>query len=675
MINRLLLLIKKYINFQSFKATEASSRFNLAVYTCLANSNGKILRTIFLRKILNYFSFNVVFVLILISYILSLVIIVVTCCSTQSLIDSHRPLKYIMTFLLILMNWLEANSLLAGVPILLLILPFFITIYAISLLQTLHKLYCAKDVEIAAQAQILLRIGAKAFAAIPIPTTLSDAKDEKAILLSMLLSNSGWVLTRLIVFLTSVGLFLYFLSLTILMPLRSALFNVLIYIHKAQADSTIVLTKYLYSGKASNLFYSLFYFDGINLTFCTLTTFFFTVAILMSWRAPEYKKSLFFVLLLVSEILTLIFFLSNNLLLFFIAFELVLIPLSLLISNWGTGEGRVHAVFLFFFYTVLASLPFLLAIVLIFHRTGSIGISSIAICAQQLTAAEQTFVVVSFFLAFAVKIPVFPLHTWLTEAHVEASTPVSVVLASVMLKTGLYAFIKLFLPLHFIYAKYLFIFNFIILLSILYASFAALVQVDIKKIVAYTSISHMNFALFGLLIGEKNTILATLMIAIGHAIISSSLFFLIGCLYDRFHVKNINYYGGIAQVMPVFSTFFFIFLVANSGFPLSISFFGEFTILFYTVKHYGAIGAFVLAVAVFLNLVINMKLFVSICFNVINTNYISKLYWDLTLFELIVLILLTSLLIYSFFFMVPLVTSTALDAICYSVKINSPNFF
>jgi len=404
---------------------------------------------------------------------------------------------------------------------------------------------------------------------------------------------------------------------------RAALFTTIL---GGQIDSTVLFAKYFYCDSASNLFYSIFYIDGINLIFCTLTTFFFTVAILMSWRTPDYKKALFFALLLVSEILTLLFFLSNNLLLFFISFELVLIPLSLLISNWGTGGGRVHAVFLFFFYTVLASLPFLLAIVLIFHKTGSIDISDVAVCVQQLTAAEQTFVVISFFLAFAVKIPVFPLHTWLTEAHVEASTPVSVVLASVMLKTGLYAFIKLFLPLYFIYAEYLFIFNFIILFSILYASFAALVQVDIKKIIAYTSISHMNFALFGLLIGEKNTTLAALMIAVGHAITSSALFFLIGCLYDRFHVKNISYYGGIAQIMPVFSTFFFIFMVANSGFPISISFFGEFTILFYATKHYGVLGAFMLAVAIFLSLIVNMKLFVSICFNVVNVNYISKLY-------------------------------------------------
>lgn len=394
-----------------------------------------------------------------------------------------------------------------------------------------------------------------------------------------------------------------------------------------------------------------FYLDGINVIFCALTAFFFSITILATWNMNYHNAKVFYGLLFATEVLTLIFFLSSNLFVIFMAFELVLIPLVLLITNWSTSEGRIYASYLFFLFTSLSSLPFLASIIFIYFKIGSVSIIDLHYNLLNFNNIEKMLITTSFFIAFAVKIPVFPFHTWLTEAHVEAAKPVSIILASVMLKTGIYAFIKFFIPLFFVWNNFLYFFNYLVIFSILYSAMAALVQTDVKKIIAYSSISHMNFALLGILMCTKNTILASIFIAVGHAIISAGLFFLIGIFYKRFHVKDIHYIGGIGQIMPVFSLFFAIFIIANSGFPASLSFWGEILIFFNVYNFYGVVGTTVIGFSLLINAIVNFKLLINICFNTVNSNFISKWYYDLTYLEIIICIVLVTVLCISFFFM------------------------
>jgi proton-translocating NADH-quinone oxidoreductase chain M len=250
----------------------------------------------------------------------------------------------------------------------------------------------------------------------------------------------------------------------------------------------------------------------------------------------------------------------------------------LIIGIWGSRDRKIWAAYMLFFYTLCGSLLLLLGILYINYITGTFSIEYLL--SYTFSETEQYYLFLAFFLSFASKIPIFPLHIWLPEAHVEAPTVGSVLLAGILLKLGVYGFIRFSLPL-FPLASLFFtpLIYSICTIGVLYTSLAAIRQIDLKRIIAYSSVAHMNLIVIGIFsfnfVGLEGAILQS----ISHGYVSSALFFLVGMIYARYHTRSIYYYGGIAQIMPIFSTFFLIFTMANIALPGTSSFVGEFLIL------------------------------------------------------------------------------------------------
>lgn len=283
-------------------------------------------------------------------------------------------------------------------------------------------------------------------------------------------------------------------------------------------------------------------------------------------------------LLLLVELLLLVIFSTLDLMLFYVFFEAILIPMFILIGLFGSRERKIRAVFLFFFYTLCSSLLFLLGILYLYNRTGSLNLEFLHI--WRFTQPEELVLWFTFFLSFASKIPMFPFHIWLPEAHVEAPTTGSVLLAGVLLKLGVYGFIRLSLTL-FPYAS-VYYSPFVYALSIIgivYASMCALRQTDLKRIIAYASIAHMNLVVLGIFSFNNLGLEGAILQSISHGFVAGGLFFLIGILYSRYHSRILNYYGGTVHVMPFFALFFLIFTLANIALPGTSGFTGEFLLL------------------------------------------------------------------------------------------------
>lgn len=316
--------------------------------------------------------------------------------------------------------------------------------------------------------------------------------------------------------------------------------------------------------------------DGISLSFILLTTFLTLLCMLFMWEDNMIKE--YGIILLIIELCLIIIFSVLDILLFYIFFEAILIPMFLLIGFFGSRERKIRAAYLLFFYTIIGSLFFLVGILYIYYVTGTFNIEYINL--WSFTKNEQYFLWIAFFLSFAFKIPMFPFHAWLPEAHVEAPTVGSVLLAGVLLKLGVYGFIRFSLvlfPEACLYFEPLIIL--LSLLGIIYTSLTAIRQTDFKRIIAYSSIAHMNLIMLGLFsfnyIGLEGSILQSL----SHGFVSGALFFLIGIIYIRYHTRLIYYYGGIAHKMPYYVSFFFLFTLANIALPGTSSFVGEFLIL------------------------------------------------------------------------------------------------
>jgi NADH-quinone oxidoreductase subunit M len=263
-------------------------------------------------------------------------------------------------------------------------------------------------------------------------------------------------------------------------------------------------------------------------------------------------------------------------------FEATLIPMYLIIGIWG-GPNRVYAAFKFFLYTLLGSLLTLVAIIFLYLKSGSFSILDWH--ALPLSMNEQIAIFIAFLLAFAVKVPMWPVHTWLPDAHVEAPTGGSVVLAAIMLKLGAYGFLRLSLPIVPDASHHLA--NFMITLSLIgvvYIGLVAMVQTDMKKLVAYSSIAHMGFVTLGFFIFNQMGVQGGLVQMISHGFISGAMFLCIGVLYDRMHSRRIADYGGVVNTMPKFAAFFMLFAMANSGLPATSGFVGEFMVILGAVK-------------------------------------------------------------------------------------------
>lgn len=316
--------------------------------------------------------------------------------------------------------------------------------------------------------------------------------------------------------------------------------------------------------------------DGLSIFFFLLTTLLTFLCILFISNENHLKYLLINLFLI--EFFLLIVFSTLDLFLFYIFFEAVLIPMYLLIGIWGSRERKFWAAFLLFFYTLCSSILFLLGILYLYNKYGTFNLEYLLSCS--LTFEEQYWLWLTFFLSFASKIPLFPLHIWLPEAHVEAPTIGSVLLAGILLKLGVYGFIRLSIPLCPLASEYFAPLIYVLGgLGVIYSSFAALRQTDLKRIIAYSSVAHMNLIALSLFCFNMTSLEGAVFQSINHGFVSSALFFLIGMLYRRYHTRLLFYYGGLVQIMPLYAFFFLFFTLSNIAFPGTSSFVGEFLIL------------------------------------------------------------------------------------------------
>ncbi len=323
--------------------------------------------------------------------------------------------------------------------------------------------------------------------------------------------------------------------------------------------------------------------DGLSMWFVPLTAFITVIVVVSAWevitdRVNQYMGSF----LILSGLMVGVFCALDGLL-FYVFFEATLIPMYLIIGVWG-GPRRVHAAFKFFLYTLAGSLLMLVALIFLYYKSGG-SFDILAWHKLPLTMTQQSYLFFAFFLAFAVKVPMWPVHTWLPDAHVEAPTGGSVVLAAIMLKLGCYGFLRFSLPIapdashHWA--------NFMIALSLIavvYIGLVALVQQDMKKLVAYSSIAHMGFVTFGFFIFNELGMSGGIVQMVSHGFVSAAMFLCIGVLYDRVHSREIAAYGGVANTMPKFAAFGVLFAMANCGLPGTAGFVGEWMVILGAVK-------------------------------------------------------------------------------------------
>ncbi len=318
--------------------------------------------------------------------------------------------------------------------------------------------------------------------------------------------------------------------------------------------------------------------DGISLFFILLTTLLIFLCILISWTSVSTNIKEFLIAFLVMEFFLIGVFSILDLLLFYIFFESVLIPMYLIVGVWGSRERKIRAAYFFFLYTLLGSVLMLLSILYIYYQVGTTNYE--VLLTFIFSKTEQNFLWLSFFGSFATKVPMVPVHLWLPEALVEAPTAGSVILAGVLLKLGTYGFIRFSFPLfpeaslYFTPIVYLFA-----IVGIVYTSFTSIRQTDFKRIIAYTSVAHMNLVMVGLFsfntIGLEGAILQSL----SHGFVASALFLIIGVVYERHHTRMVKYYGGLVHTMPLYTSVFLFFTMSNIGLPGTGSFVGEFLIL------------------------------------------------------------------------------------------------
>lgn len=362
--------------------------------------------------------------------------------------------------------------------------------------------------------------------------------------------------------------------------------------------------------------------DGISLFFILLTTLLIPLCLLASWDAIELDLKQFLIAFLFLDSLLIASFCALDLFFFYVLFESTLVPMFLIIGIWGSRDRKILATYYFFMYTLFGSVIMLIALVYVYTRVGSTNYE--ILISHHLSHDEQKLIFLAFFIAFATKMPMIPFHLWLPEAHVEAPTAGSVLLAGVLLKLGTYGFIRFTLPIVpagcFYYTPLVYT---IAVLSVIYSSFTAIRQTDFKRIVAYTSIAHMNLVVLGIFSYNTIGIEGAILQSLSHGFVASGLFLIIGVVYERHGTRIVQYYGGLASTMPTYTATFLFFTLANISFPGSSSFVGEFLILVGSFKVNSTI-TFLGATGVVISGVYSLWLFNRISYGNIKIQYVQN---------------------------------------------------
>lgn len=338
--------------------------------------------------------------------------------------------------------------------------------------------------------------------------------------------------------------------------------------------------------------------DGISMWFVPLTAFITIIVVLAGWEVIEDRPHQYYGAFLVLSGLMVGVFAALDGLLFYVFFEATLIPMYIIIGIWG-GPRRVYAAFKFFLYTLLGSLLMLIALIFLYYKSGG-SFSILDWHKLPLGATPQALLFGAFFAAFAVKVPMWPVHTWLPDAHVEAPTGGSVVLAAIMLKLGAYGFLRFSLPIapdaSHQFAPVIIVLS---LIAVIYVGLVAMVQQDMKKLVAYSSIAHMGFVTLGFFIFNELGVTGGLIQMIAHGFVSGAMFLCIGVLYDRVHSREIAAYGGVVNTMPKFAAFALLFAMANCGLPGTAGFVGEWMVILGAVEYDFLVGVLAATALIF----------------------------------------------------------------------------
>nr|QNM39560.1 NADH dehydrogenase subunit 4 [Gelidiella fanii] len=412
-----------------------------------------------------------------------------------------------------------------------------------------------------------------------------------------------------------------------------------------QFDSTTSLFQFCYTIswlQELNIYYSIG-IDGVSLFFILLTTLLTNICILISWTSVNFLVKEYLICFLILEFFLIQVFSVLDLLFFYIFFESVLIPMFLIVGIWGSRERKIRAAFQLFLYTLIGSLLMLLGILCIYFQAGTTDIQ--LLWQVEFSEFRQLLLWLAFFSSFAIKIPMVPFHIWLPEAHAEAPTAGSVILAGILLKMGGFGFLRFSLPM-FPFASVFFspLIFVLSLIAIIYASLTTLRQIDLKKIIAYSSVSHMGFVTIGIFSLTLQGIEGGLILMLSHGLVSSALFLCIGILYDRHKTRIIKYYSGLVQVMPLFGVFFLFFSFANLGFPGTSSFIGELLVLLGIFKS-SMFTAILASIGMIFGAAYSIWLFNRIIFGVLKNEYFLY-FQDLSRREFWILVPLVFLIVW-----------------------------